>query len=100
MLMRADLSVLFVVDVQERLLPAMADPGAVEAGERRHGRPDPLRVVLGDEERHAQAPRAAHEPRHAGLDGAGVGHGREQAFLYVDDEQDREIRAHQHAAGS
>lgn len=32
MLMRADLSVLFVVDVQERLLPAMADPGAVEAG--------------------------------------------------------------------
>ncbi|MFZ9635540.1 MAG: hydrolase, partial [Alphaproteobacteria bacterium] len=35
MLMRADLSVLFVVDVQERLLPAMADPGAVEAGAAR-----------------------------------------------------------------
>lgn len=32
MLMSADLCVLVVVDVQERLLPAMAEPAAVEAG--------------------------------------------------------------------
>ncbi len=35
MLLRADLSVLVVVDIQERLLPAMADPGGVEAGAAR-----------------------------------------------------------------
>ena len=32
MLLRADQSLLVVIDIQERLLPAMSDPAAVEAG--------------------------------------------------------------------
>ena len=35
MLLCADASLLFVVDIQDRLLPAMADPGLVEAGASR-----------------------------------------------------------------
>lgn len=35
MLLRADLSLLLVIDIQERLLPAMADPQSVEAGAAR-----------------------------------------------------------------
>jgi nicotinamidase-related amidase len=35
MLLRADTSLLFVIDIQDRLLPAMADPGMVEVGASR-----------------------------------------------------------------